>query len=34
LSDPRNYRIEPCDARLQARLPGTGTGLHDLPLSA
>jgi len=34
LADPRNYRIEPCDDRLQARLPGAGTSLRDLPLTA
>lgn len=34
LADPRNFRVEPCDDRLQARLPGTGTSLRDLPLSA
>lgn len=34
LADPRNYRIERCDAQLRARLPGIGTSLHDLPMSA
>ncbi|NBB96886.1 MAG: UDP-3-O-[3-hydroxymyristoyl] N-acetylglucosamine deacetylase [Alphaproteobacteria bacterium] len=34
LADPRNYRIEPCQPHLQAHLPGMGTSLRDLPLSA
>lgn len=34
LADPRNYRIEACQPHLQAHLPGMGTSLRDLPLSA
>lgn len=34
LSDAQNYRIEPCAPHLQAQLPGVGTSLRDLPLSA
>lgn len=34
LADPQNYRMEQCDAQLRARLPGMGTSLRDLPLSA
>lgn len=34
LADAQNYRIEPCTTHLQARLPGVGTSLRDLPLSA
>lgn len=34
LTDPQNYRTEQCDAQLRARLPGMGTSLRDLPLSA
>lgn len=34
LSDPKNYRVERCAPHLQARLPGVGTSLRDLPLSA
>lgn len=34
LADPKNYRLEQCDAQSRARLPGMGTSLRDLPLSA
>lgn len=34
LADAQNYRLEPCAPHLQARLPGVGTSLRDLPLSA
>lgn len=34
MSDPQNYRLERCSAQSCTRLPGVGTSLRDLPLSA